>query len=72
MTKEKKIDQKKKCNKKLLHDASRFIEKEHNMNVHEDDFIIDLTHRCVGHTAWAPEGREAGPKGPKPARRAAP
>ena len=29
----------------------------------------------VGHTAWAPEGREgrsqAGPKGQKPARRAA-
>ena len=29
----------------------------------------------MGHTAWAPEGREgryqAGPKGPKPARRAA-
>ena len=37
MTKEKKIDQKKKCKKKLLHDASKFIEKEHNMNVHEDD-----------------------------------
>ena len=32
-------------------------------------------HWCMGHTAWAPEGREgryqAGPKGPKPARRAA-
>ena len=28
---------KEKCKKKLLHDASRFIEKEHNMNVHEDD-----------------------------------
>ena len=31
-------------------------------------------HICMGHTAWAPEGREgqsqAGPKGPKPTRRA--
>ena len=36
---------------------------------------IPSLHCCVGHTAWAPEGREgryqAGPKGPKPARRAA-
>ena len=31
-------------------------------------------HICMGHTAWAPEGREgqsqADPKGPKPTRRA--
>ena len=30
-----------------------------------------IMHWCMGHTAWAPEGREgryqAGPKGPKPA-----
>ena len=41
----------------------------------EDDDTIPSLHCCVGHTAWAPEGREgryqAGPKGPKPARRAA-
>ena len=36
---------------------------------------IPSLHCCVGHTAWAPEGREgryqAGPKGPKPAQKAA-
>ena len=34
-----------------------------------------ITDRCVGHTAWAAEGREgqsqAGPKGQKPAQSAA-
>ena len=41
----------------------------------DDDDTIPSLHCCVGHTAWAPKGREgryqAGPKGPKPARRAA-
>ena len=38
-------------------------------------WTIQSLHCCVGHTAWAPEGREgrsqAGPKGQKPAQRAA-
>ena len=38
-------------------------------------WTIQSLHCCVGHTAWAPEVREgrsqAGPKGQKPARRAA-
>ena len=37
--------------------------------------ILIIFNIGVGHTAWAPEGREgrsqAGPKGQKPARRAA-
>ena len=36
-------------------------------NKEEDDDTIPSLHCCVGHTAWAPEGREgrsqAGPKG---------
>ena len=47
-----------------------------NMNGYQLDntklyFILEYTDRCVGHTAWAAEGREgrsqAGPKGPKSA-----
>ena len=37
MTKEKKIDNKKNEEKKLLHCARRVIEKEHNTYMNEDD-----------------------------------
>ena len=49
-------------------------------NVHPEFFLVIFsadrsslsTYRCVGHTAWAPQGRsQAGRTSPKPARRAA-
>ena len=53
-------------------------EKNENKIYKKKQFLqctIPSLHWCMGHTAWAPEGREgryqAGPKGPKPARRAA-
>ena len=46
-------------------------EEDNKEEEEEDDDTIPSLHCCVGHTAWAPEGREgrnqAGPKGPKPA-----
>ena len=42
-------------------------EEDNKEDEEEDDDTIPSLHCCVGHTAWAPEGREgryqAGPKG---------
>ena len=42
-------------------------EEEEDNKEEEDDDTIPSLHCCVGHTAWAPEGREgryqAGPEG---------
>ena len=49
--------------KKLLHDGSRFIEKEHNMNVHEDDNHEDGVSEIWRIVAWVT--RPERPKGVK-------
>ena len=39
-------------------DNDKEKEEDDKDNKDKDDYAIPSLHYCVGHTAWAPEGRE--------------